>query len=128
MASPIRSARRFFPTALATLLLCLLSLCGANAASQHPDFPTPLQTYADSQTGSVAAKLLGRIQADPFNLVATLIFFAAIVHTFLASGSKNFPPLRAGTWKLLNAPTDGALSVRQVDRTKFLAVIFHFLG
>ena len=51
------------------------------------DFPVPVDSYHDQQIPSLFGKLTGRIQREPLNLVATIIFFGAIVHTFLAGGS-----------------------------------------
>lgn len=47
------------------------------------DFPLPLDRYPPFSSGGLAQALADRIQADPFNLVATIIFFLAIIHTFL---------------------------------------------
>ncbi|MFY9708328.1 MAG: putative Na+/H+ antiporter [Desulfobacterales bacterium] len=46
-------------------------------------FPRDLQSYSDSQDAGILSVLIGRARQEPFNAVATLIFFAAIVHTFL---------------------------------------------
>ena len=48
------------------------------------DFPLALHSYQDDGLG-VAERLVNRVRHDPFNLVGTLIFFLAIVHTFLSS-------------------------------------------
>jgi hypothetical protein len=48
-------------------------------------FPKPVEEYHDEQIPGITAKLVQRIQAEPFNLVGTLIFLGAIIHTFLAS-------------------------------------------
>jgi len=64
----------------------------ARAATPAPDsgasFPPPLESYQDSgDTGTGLGTILAnRIRAEPFNLVATLIFLFAIIHTFLAPG------------------------------------------
>ena len=50
-----------------------------------PSFPKPVEEYHDEQIPGITAKLIQRIQAEPFNLVGTLIFLGAIIHTFLAS-------------------------------------------
>jgi hypothetical protein len=55
------------------------------AAPAKPDFPKPLEEYRDEQISGIFAKLGHRIQSDAFNLLGTLIFVAAIIHTFLAS-------------------------------------------
>jgi hypothetical protein len=48
------------------------------------EFPQDLQAYAAPAEPGVAAVLLSRAREVPFNLAASLIFLAAIVHTFLA--------------------------------------------
>lgn len=58
---------------------------GAPAAEAHSVFPPALDSYQDSELQSVFAILFHRIEQEPFNLVATLIFLCAIVHTFMAS-------------------------------------------
>lgn len=56
----------------------------AEASSEHVDpFPRAIESYEDE--GGIWTVLKGRIIAEPFNLVATMIFFLAIVHTFLTS-------------------------------------------
>lgn len=44
--------------------------------------PRDLSSYPDAAGGSIWQLLLGRIEAEPFNAVATAIFLVAIVHTF----------------------------------------------
>ena len=58
---------------------------GAPAAEAHSVFPPALDSYQDSGLWSVSAILFHRIKQEPFNLVATLIFVCAIIHTFMAS-------------------------------------------
>jgi len=47
-------------------------------------FPRSLESYHDAHMTGIG-KILNRITKEPFNLVATLIFLCAIVHTFLTS-------------------------------------------
>src|SRR6516162_3390166 len=67
--------------------LCLTALGAANLRlpDAGADFPLPLDSYHDQRTPSLLGKLAGRIEKEPLNLVATLIFFAAIAHTFLVA-------------------------------------------
>lgn len=74
------------------LVLCFFGLTvlggvGALAAGQPAEkaspFPRSLDSYHDSETTSIAAILKNRIKQEPFNLVASLIFLCAIIHTFL---------------------------------------------
>ncbi len=46
-------------------------------------FPRSLESYNDADAGGIWAILINRVRQEPFNLLATLIFFLAIVHTFM---------------------------------------------
>jgi hypothetical protein len=48
-------------------------------------FPLPLTSYPAPSPDGLLASLADRVRIEPFNAVATGIFFAAIVHTFLAA-------------------------------------------
>jgi len=54
-------------------------------ATEAIDFPRSLDSYNEADLGGIGAILKNRIQQEPFNLIATLIFILAIVHTFMAS-------------------------------------------
>lgn len=87
--------------AIATMIaLCLLllnvALAGAAepvaapaaviAATNAPDlepFPPPLESYHDADLTGVWEVLVNRVHLEPFNLWASLIFLAAVLHTFL---------------------------------------------
>jgi hypothetical protein len=49
------------------------------------EIPRPLETYPSAADQSLAAELAARVQLEPFNAVATGIFFLAILHTFAAA-------------------------------------------
>ena len=57
---------------------------GPAAGRASLDFPRALDSYDDPSDG-LWAVLIHRAGEEPFNLVGTLIFFAAILHTFLTS-------------------------------------------
>ncbi|MEI8294210.1 MAG: putative Na+/H+ antiporter [bacterium] len=129
MLSRIPFARHFFLTTLAAVWLVAPSLFAANTAEHYSAFPTPIQSYADGQTVGVISKLLGRIEADPFNLVATLIFFAAIAHTFLTGYFRKISHRYEEEEKQMIKERAGRdLDTGTLDQKKFLAVFFHFLG
>ncbi len=72
--------------------ICFLGLVlagGAIAAGDPPKnanaFPPSLDSYNDADVDSIMAILKNRVRQVPFNLVATVIFFCAIIHTFLTS-------------------------------------------
>jgi len=48
-------------------------------------FPLPLTAYTSSPGDSLLVVLWSRIQADPFNAIATTIFLLAVMHTFFAA-------------------------------------------
>lgn len=77
-------------------LLCILvisifattgiALCSEIVA--NVTIPTPLPAYEAAELGknlSLPQILLNRIRISPFNLIATIIFFLAIIHTFFAA-------------------------------------------
>src|SRR5687768_9565750 len=56
-----------------------------NAATEHAsEFPLPLEAYSEA-TGSVMDIIQARAEIEPFNIVASLIFLLAIIHTFLTA-------------------------------------------
>lgn len=98
--------------------------------------PQPLEEYEATERAlgieSVPEVLIHRIQENPFNLVATVIFLLAVVHTFLAGWFQKLAHTleekhrekieaagrTAGSKPYLNAKDD----------TSFSATICHFLG
>ena len=74
------------------LVTCFLGvvLAGGVFAAGEPakdarEFPPSLESYNDANVDSILAILKNRVRQVPFNLAATIIFFCAIVHTFLTS-------------------------------------------
>jgi len=70
--------------------LAVLLGCSVAAAASDPGtgaavaFPPVLESYGDAGL-PILERLGDRIKADPFNLVGTLIFLLAVIHTFLCS-------------------------------------------
>ncbi|HET7288898.1 MAG TPA: putative Na+/H+ antiporter, partial [Thermodesulfobacteriota bacterium] len=94
-----------------------------NAPSESASFPPPLESYNDSNLGSIPAILIDRIRQEPFNLVATILFFCAIVHTFLASKFMNI----AHKWE--HRHEEGIKrGEAEENSVHFGAELFHFLG
>jgi len=87
------------------------------------DFPRSLSSYQEDKADGLTSILLHRIRQEPFNLVATIIFFCAILHTFLTSRFLHI----AHKWGHAHAEKK-----RQglVDRhsVSIKAGLFHFLG
>jgi len=68
---------------------CMAVAALASGGNVHPGkefaFPRNLDSYGDSHQASIGSILANRVVKEPFNLVATLIFLCAIIHTFLTS-------------------------------------------
>ena len=95
-------------------------------------FPLPLDSYADAGHADLIEILRHRITADPFNLVATIIFLLAITHTFLAPKcmqlahrwrDEHAARLRAGGDTEDTAARGGAR-----NEVSFKAEVMHFFG
>ncbi len=71
---------------IAMLLLAASPIFGSeHGHSASPAFPRSLDSYGDSDTSGILNILVNRIEKNPFNLAATIIFILAILHTFLTS-------------------------------------------
>jgi len=77
------------PGAIAGLMLLACTAWAAgetpHGAGTQPAFPRPLESYGDAGMTGIGPVLAHRIVEEPFNLVATLIFVCAVVHTFFTS-------------------------------------------
>lgn len=76
---------KYFIAICFALLLASGGHAMAVVAPPEVAFPVPIDSYQDQQIHSLPAKLLNRIQRQPFNLVAAVIFVCSIVHTFLVA-------------------------------------------
>ncbi len=86
-------------------------------------FPRDLQSYDDRGAGSILEILKIRARQEPFNVIATLIFFFAIIHTFLTS---RFLAI-SHKWEHQHEQkiADGVVDKHSVHHG---ARLFHFLG
>lgn len=128
---------------LGLLLAPVFSLFAGGGGEGHSgpshEFPIGLETYEKLQAEraeelGLAPEELGileilkvRIAADPFNLVATLIFFGAVVHTFMAT---TFNKLAHKYEHEHHEFIKNHTKVYVEGRTpvSFKATLFHFLG
>lgn len=124
---------RSLPAILAALILLALGATAfaAPATDAPVDFPTPLENYRDDAL-PLWQKLVGRAAADPFNLVATLIFALAIGHTFLASRFMAISHRLHREFHELEAheqhPEQGRRYAMQRDWLQVKMTAMHFLG
>lgn len=103
------------------------------AAPAQADFPTPVASYADSGETRLLVKLAGRVEKNPFNAVATILFLGAIAHTFLAAKFRAISHRFESEYEEISGRLDGKKTgnrklERAADRAKFFEVVFHFLG
>ena len=114
--------------------LCLGTHLAAAAGSPRPavEFPLPVDSYYDQRTPSLFGKLVGRIEQEPLNLVATLIFFAAIVHTFLVTKFRriayHYQQAYQAIEHLLHEPQGSPDTDRGQEKLIFRAQLFYFMG
>lgn len=85
--------------------------CASDGAAVG-DFPPALDSYGDAQITGLWEVLKHRAQAEPFNLWATVLFLAAVVHTFLTHKFRH--------WAHVLADRSGGASVG--------SRVLHFLG
>ena len=94
----------------------------SHSSSEATGFPPDLQSYDDAGQ-SILARLAGRIEAKPFNLVGTVIFLLAIVHTFFSSKLSNMSHrLEEAHQRRIEAGTAPLNSISHPAR------VLHFLG
>jgi hypothetical protein len=127
---------------LGTLFFCHEKAAAAAAPTALPPFPLPTDAYGDQHIDNLWQRLVGRVKAEPFNLVATIIFFLAICHTFFASKilsvahhyqhrydallERQLPKNPVSATSL--TPDEARNLARERDQLRFKATLFHFLG
>ena len=96
------------------------------------DFPLPADSYGDQQIPSLFGKLIGRVQREPLNLVATIIFFAAIIHTFLTTQFRKiglrYQKRYEAIENLLHTADGPSAPGKEHDKLIFRAQFFQFMG
>ena len=133
------------PSYLRVCWLLLGLCCGSSlfatggghfSTGESPVFPLPESTYAQLETQQAnqqgqAPGLMDRLKiraaADPFNVVATSLFFLAVLHTFQAAKFNRM----AHKFELQHrAKISGPqkLYVEGREPVSFWATLFHFLG
>src|SRR6516162_6340233 len=114
--------------------LCLTTLLATAAELIRPalEFPLPVDSYHDQQISSLFGRLTGRIQREPLNAVATIIFFGAIVHTFLAARFRKIAHRYQQSYEAIEDLLHGADGPpdfgKKHDKLIFRAQLFYFMG
>lgn len=122
---------RIFLLALVGGGLVSASALAAEPSPNAVPFPPPLDSYQDSGTADLWTVLLSRVHAEPFNLVASVIFLLAIIHTFLAPKilhwSHRIQHEFEAPLQEIHGPDFKAIVPRRL-RQSIPAAILHFLG
>ncbi len=85
-------------------------------------FPLPFDAYPPASPDGLFATLAARIDADPFNAVATVIFILAVTHTFVAARFSHHA-------HVVQARHDVAARLTgRPERPHPLAEVLHFFG
>ena len=119
--------RFLFAFLLVGLALLPTAFAAAPAGDQAPaPFPPPIDSY-EAPEGANAWELIKlRAAAEPLNVVVTLLFFGAILHTFLA------PKILHYAHQLRDAHQEKVARMRlrdpQYPSVSFRAETLHFLG
>src|SRR5260221_4512920 len=114
------------------LFLFLTALAARAAGVPARDFPPPVDSYHDRQIPSIFEKLAHGIRREPLNLVATIIFVAAIIHTFLTAQfrkiahryQRRYDAIEESLPATASAPDSG----KEQDKLIFRAQLFYFMG
>jgi Putative Na+/H+ antiporter len=114
------------------LSLSLTTVAATGAGVPARDFPPPVDSYHDQQIPSIFAKLAHRIRREPLNLVATIIFVAAIIHTFLTAQfrkialryQRRYDAIEESLPATASPPDSG----KEHDELIFKAQLFYFMG
>jgi hypothetical protein len=95
------------------------------------EFPLSLGRYPPMAAGGLLDTLADRIHADPFNLVASIIFLLAIVHTFLTPKFRQWAHQVEAKHRTLPKSRKFTISDddgNEVPEVSFAGQILHFLG
>jgi Putative Na+/H+ antiporter len=98
-------------------------------AAQMAHFPKPLPNYQDAAL-PLRERLESRAKAEPFNVVASVIFLGAILHTFLAGFFARWAHRveeRFAVAKEQQPQAGPEVTGAQKD-VSFLATVLHYLG
>ncbi len=101
----------------------------SNGTTQYAPFPIPAE-YAKEVDGSLLHILKTRIEEDPFNLAATIIFICAILHTFMSSMFLKISHRleHEHDEMIKRRGIKDKLHPDGVPEVSFKATLFHFLG
>ncbi|MGV3773459.1 MAG: putative Na+/H+ antiporter [Verrucomicrobiales bacterium] len=109
-----------------------MSPCFAAGGTNELVIPRALDSYPQSANAPLSEILAARSKAEPFNLIASLIFLGAVLHTFAAPWftklSHKAEKEHAAVIKREGRTADAKPHIGAMDDVSFKAQILHFLG
>jgi hypothetical protein len=109
----------------AAFLLLTATTATAAETSRAREFPPRLESYADADLSGLWEVLHHRIQVEPFNLWATLLFLGAVVHTFMTHRFLSWSHVLEERHR---RQSPDASQTAATDSSCMSARVLHFLG
>lgn len=122
---------RFRLVASVAVLLALGAGLSAAEVAPADSLPRPLESYGDPAGAGIGEILRARAAAEPFNVVATVIFILAVLHTFAAGKFRHWAHVveeRHAARRLARSPATDNNADDRPDEVSFGGQILHFLG
>ena len=122
---------RYFRFILLGLVLSVAGVASTTDAGHSIQFPRELSTYVDPGSGGVWQIIKARALAEPFNVVASVIFLLAVVHTFFAPKLQHWSHVveERHHARLKSGPVDTDRDDDgRPDEVSFAGQTLHFLG
>jgi hypothetical protein len=102
----------------------------ASAAPSEP-FPRALSGYGEPAGAGLAQVLTARATAEPFNVVATVIFILAVLHTFMTAKIRHWAHVveeRHRARQAVRKPETNTNGDGHPDEVSFGGQVLHFFG
>ena len=112
-------------------LLPMLTIASGGGSEGIADFPKALDSYHDSHMTDVGEILMHRIKQEPLNLVVSLMFLCAIIHTFCVGWFRRMAEKtekKHRQFMKLNGLDNLKYNGNVVDNVSFKAEVYYFFG
>lgn len=115
---------------LISLILPLTLIASGGGHTGKIEFPPTLASYQDQHLTEIGAILLHRIKHEPLNLVVTIMFIGAIIHTFMAGKFEKIAHnlQEKHKKKMALRKTEKHYTGDVIEEVSFPSQLFHFLG
>jgi len=115
---------------LISLILPVTLIATTGSHADIMEFPPTLESYGDKHLSDIGSILLHRIKQEPLNLIVTIMFIGAIVHTFMAGKFQNIAHRlqERHEKKMQQKKADVRYTGDVIEEVSFLSQLFHFFG